>query len=170
MLARPNEGEYNPYFAGYIAAVPDGEFIDILKRQTVERLALIEGIREEQGGHRYEECKWSIKEMLGHLNDTERVMSYRLLRSARGDSTNLPGFDQDAYIAPGEFGERSLAHLNAEFKSIRASSLALIESVPTKAWLHQGQSNGHPMSARAFAYVIAGHELHHLNVLKERYL
>jgi uncharacterized damage-inducible protein DinB len=118
---------------------------------------------------RYAPGKWSIKEILGHLTDAERIFAYRLLRVARGDATPLPGFDEKAYVPAARFDERPLRALAAEFRAVRLSSVALASGIPSTSWSMVGQASGKPVSARALVYIIVGHVAHHLGVLRERY-
>lgn len=117
----------------------------------------------------YAPGKWSIKEVAGHIVDTERIMAYRLLRIARGDSTPLPGFEQDDYVRDGNFASRTLANLIEEFRLVRAATLALLQGLDGEALVRRGLADGKPVSARALAYIIAGHERHHLDILQQRY-
>jgi hypothetical protein len=168
--ARPSADEYAPYFEKYVSLVPAGDVVETLERQLGETLALLRGLDEEQGGSRYEPGKWSVKELVGHLVDAERVFAYRALSFARGDRTPLPGFEQDDYVAGGNFDARTLKDLIDEFDSVRRATVALLRPLDEEAWRRTGTANDNPFSVRALAYIVAGHELHHLNVLKTRYL
>jgi uncharacterized damage-inducible protein DinB len=170
MSHRPNANEYAPYYHTYVGKVSEGELIQLLTAQIEDTLAIFAGISEEQGGYRYAEGKWSIKEVLNHLIDTERVMAYRALAVGRGDKTALPGFDQDDYVASFDANKRTVAEMAAEFKIVRQSSIALFQSFTDKMMQEVGTASGFPISARALAYIILGHELHHVGILKERYL
>lgn len=170
MLQRPSKDEYGPNFATYIEAVPDGELIAILEQQLEEAVRQLRAIPEEAGALRYAPGKWSVREVVGHIGDTERIMSYRLLRVARGDRTPLPGFDENAFVAGADFDAAALDSLVAEFIRIRESTLALVRGIPPQAWQRVGDVSGFPVSARALAYVIAGHERHHRGVIAERYI
>jgi len=167
---RPLPGEYKPYFGTYIDKVPDGDVIAVLEAgigTTRKRLA---SVSEERAGYRYAEGKWSIKEVVGHLSDTERIFTYRLLTLARGDAGPLPGFDETSYTPAQESDRVPLAWLLDEFVAVRASTLALLKVIPLEAWERRGTASGNPLSARAAAWIIAGHEIHHRRVLEERYL
>lgn len=168
-LQRPEEGEYLPYYGKYIALVPDGDLIEMLARDADETLALLRAQPPEAADHAYGEGKWTVKEVIGHLCDAERVFSYRLLRTARADTTPLAGFDENAYVPAGEFGSRTLESLLEEFFAVRASTIALVAGLPDDAWARAGIANDSPISARAIAYIIAGHELHHREILVTRY-
>ena len=168
---RPGSDEYAPYYAGYVAAVPDGgDLVTLLERQGAETVALLRSLSEEQGAHRYAPDKWSIKEMIGHVIDAERVFTYRALRIARGDRTPLPGFDQDAWVRGSNAASRSLADLAAELVALRASTVALFRRVDDEAVARRGVASNFEVTARALAWIVAGHEAHHVRVLRERYL
>jgi hypothetical protein len=171
MNKRPESSEYGDFYAKYVALVPEeGELVSILGEQSVRTFAFLEELSEEQGNYRYAPEKWSIKQMIGHLTDNERIMSYRLLRIARGDGTPLAGYEENDYVQAGDFDRFSMKEMLAHFKIVRGSTLALLASLPEESWTRTGTANHAPMSVRAQACVLIGHELHHLNVLKERYL
>jgi uncharacterized damage-inducible protein DinB len=169
-IARPGTDEYAPYYGTYIGKVPDGDLRSILSSQLAETLALIQSIPESRGGHRYAPDKWSIKEVLGHLADSERIFSYRARRIARGDATPLPGFEQDDYVPAGGFDGRTLGDLADELAAVRQATIHLFAHLDQAALERRGTASGKPVSVRALAYIIAGHELHHLGILKTRYL
>jgi hypothetical protein len=168
-IAPPEADEYAPFYAGYIALVREHDAVGVLKRQVPAMRATLEGISESEALARYAPGKWSIKQVIGHLGDTERVMSYRLLRIARGDQTPLSGFDENFYVDAGGFEHRPLKSLVAEFEKTRAATLPLIETVPADAWTRMGSANGAALSARALLYILAGHVEHHSVILRERY-
>ena len=161
--------EAGPFYKDYLAAFPDGRVGIHLQAQVVELEELCAGLTETGAMFRYAEGKWTIKEVLGHLLDTERVFTYRLLRISRGDLTELPGFDETAYAPEGQFNRRSVEELLSEFKLQRASTLALVNGIPLAAWPRVGTANGFHTSARALVYIILGHTGHHLDLLRERY-
>ncbi len=161
--------EYAPYYARYVSHVAGRDVSAILDSQPAELRELIEPLTEEDGGARYEPGKWSVKEVLGHIADTERVMSYRLLRVARGDATPLPGFDQDPYVAAARSDTRTLASLLSELEAVRAATLTLARSLGEEAWARRGTASGQAVSARALAHIVAGHWAHHVQILRERY-
>ncbi|MCY9666571.1 DinB family protein [Paenibacillus alginolyticus] len=169
MLQRPDSEEYSPYFTGYINQVPEGDYLSILHSQLDAIVDLFSPINNEQGLYRYEPGKWSLKEVLGHITDTERIMSYRMLRIARGDTTNLPGFDQDLYITNTSFDELSMEDLLNDFKAVRQATFTLLKTISEAAWLRKGIANNNEISARALAFVIAGHAQHHLGVIQQKY-
>lgn len=167
---RPADSEYNRFYQPYVSEMPDGDLLDMLASQRDSTSALLAGISDANAGYRYATGKWSIREVIGHVADAERVFSYRALRIARGDMTALPGFDENAWMPFAEFDRRSLADVGAELRAVRESSLALFRSLDRDAWLRTGTASGHPVSARALAWILAGHERHHVRVLRERYL
>lgn len=170
LIARPGTDEYAPYYGTYIGKVPDGDLRAMLASQLVETLALVRSIPESRGGHRYAPDKWSIKGVLGHLADSERIFSYRALRIGRGDTTPLPGFEQDDYVPMGNFDARTLRDLADELAAVRQATLHLFAHLDQAAFERRGTASGKPVSVRALAYIIAGHELHHVGILKTRYL
>lgn len=169
-LQRPQAGEFNPYYEKYIARVPDGDFVEQLARNADETLAILRAIPDNAGDRAYAEGKWSIKELVGHICDAERIFSYRLLRIGRGDQTPMESFDENAFVPAGDFAQRTMASLNEEFASVRAATITLVAGLPTDGWLRLGAASGSPVSARALAFIIAGHELHHREILLTRYL
>jgi hypothetical protein len=168
-LTRPEPTESAPGYHGYIARVSDQNLGEQLSEQLREIEQLFEDVTDRAALARYAEGKWSIKEILGHLVDAERIFAYRLLRIARGDQTPLPGFDENAYVPAGRFDERPLPMLLTELRSVRHSTMALIEGLPEEGWLRSAVANGQPISARALAFIIVGHMAHHLEVLRSRY-
>ena len=170
MLQRPADDEHAPYYATYISLVPEGDVRDHLRLQLHETLALLSGVTDERASRAYGSGKWTLKESLLHVIDTERVFTYRLLRIARGDTTPLPGFEQDDWVPHSGANVRSMASLLLEFASVRAATLQLMDSLAPPAWARRGTASGKEVSARALAYVCAGHELHHQRIFRERYL
>lgn len=168
-LSRPDPDEAAPFYHGYIAAVPDDAIGARLAAQIDELDALLRTLDDSAALARYAEGKWSIKEVVGHLIDAERIFAYRLLRIGRGDSTPLPGFDENAYVPAGGFDERPLAALQAEFRVVRLSTQALVGGLPAEPWGRRGQASGRSITARALAYILVGHVAHHLGVLRQRY-
>ncbi|MBI3651013.1 MAG: DinB family protein [Acidobacteria bacterium] len=169
-IAKPLESEYAPYYGQYVALVPEGKIVEILEQQLEASLALWQTIAAEQGGYRYAPDKWSIKELLGHLTDSERVFAFRVLRFGRNDAQPIEGFEQDDYIANADFDNQSLSALVKEFVAVRQATIYLLRHLPEAAWTRSGVASNNSVSVRALAYIIAGHELHHLNILRERYL
>lgn len=170
MDRRPNANEYNPYYETYVGKVGEGNIQTILSQQAQDIAAFFRGLSAERWDYRYAEDKWTIKEVLLHIIDTERIFAYRALRVGRGDSTPLPGFDQDPYVITSGANARTAESLVAEFEAVRAASLALFKHLPAKAWEELGTASDSPTTPLALAYIIAGHELHHVKIIKERYL
>lgn len=168
MNQRPSEVEYTGDFGEYIRLVPEGNIIDILLAQEKQMTELLASLSESQGAYRYAEGKWTLKEVVGHIADGERVMTYRLLRFARGDQTPLPGFDQEVFMPP--FGSWTTAQLAEDYRAVRQSTITYLRGLPAEAWSRKGTANNVSITARALAYVIAGHELHHMGVIRNRYL
>ncbi len=167
----PQPGEYKPSFAGYISkAAHVTDPVQSLQAQLGEIRRLLQPLEETKQLHRYAPDKWTIKEVLGHITDTERIMSYRLLRIARADKTPLPGCDENAFVAAADFDKCPWPQLLEEFKHVRHASILLLRHLPDAAWLREGISNDHPTTARALAYILYGHAAHHLDILRERYL
>lgn len=167
---RPDTTEYAPYYSRYVSHVPEGDVLELLAAQITDTAALLRSAGEALAGHRYAPGKWSIREMVGHLSDTERIMAYRALRIARADRTPLPGFEQDDYVAAAGFEARTLSDLISEFESVRVATLSLCRSFDDTALRRRGVASGHDVSARALVFIIAGHERHHMSVLRSRYL
>ena len=169
-INRPEATEYNPSYGNYVSLVRDGNILEVLSEQLDETLALLRSVPETRGGFRYAAGKWSVKELVGHMIDGERVFAYRALRFGRNDETPLPGFEQDDYIRNASFDACPLADLAAEFESVRRSTLFLFKHLDPGAWTRQGVASESKVSVRALAYIIAGHELHHRGILRDRYL
>lgn len=169
-MTKPESTEYAPYFGRYVSLVNSDDIVATLDRQNRETTEFLNTLGEGKGDYRYEPGKWTIKELVGHIIDAERVFAYRALRIGRGDKTPLPGFDQDIFAANVEYGSVTLADLTAELAAVRQSNLMFFRRFNQDAWLQQGTASDHDMSARAAAYIIAGHELYHLDILKTRYL
>jgi len=170
MHNRPPFGEYPAYYGSYINLVPAGSLNEILSRQLEDTVTLLTGITEAQENFQYAPGKWTVKEVIGHITDTERIMSYRLLRISRGDQTPLAGYDDEEYVKEASFHSRSMSDLLEDFAAVRRSTIALLHGLPEGVWNRKGFANGGEISVNALAYIIAGHELHHIKLLKERYL
>jgi len=169
-INRPEATEYAPYYGKYILLVPDGDILKTLEDQLGATGELLRGISEVQADSRYAPDKWSIKEVAGHIIDGERVFAYRALRFARGDGTPLPGFEQDDYVRHGSFDACMLSDLASEFEYVRQGTLSLFRHLDGEAWHRRGTASDAEVSVRALAYIIAGHELHHVRILKAKYL
>jgi len=167
---QPDANEYAPYYGKYISLVPAGDVVATLGRQLDETLSLLRGLSEEQAESRYEPGKWSIKEVVGHVLDTERIFGHRAFRFARNDQQPLPGFEQDGYVLAANFSHRQLGDLAAEFEHLRRANLYLLGSLDEAAWLRRGVASDNEVSVRALAYIMAGHEAHHMRIVRERYL
>lgn len=165
---RPQSDEHAPHQQHYIDLVT-GPVLDALRRQRGEIEELLLAIPEDRAGHRYEAGKWTIREVAGHLSDTERVYGYRALALARGDAAPLPKFDPDGYVAAAGFGTRSMASLVTEFLAVRDSTIRFFESLPSEAWSRKGTLGVNPLSVRALAFIAVGHVEQHRHVLHERY-
>lgn len=167
----PAPSEYAPYYHTYVGKIsPDTDLAELLRSEFEKTHALLSSLSEEKQLYRYAPGKWSIREMVGHMVDTERVMAYRAMRVARGDKTPIPGFDQDDYIPEGDFDARPMASMLAEWRGLREATIAFTESLGKEASVFMGTASDNPVTPRALLYIIAGHELHHMGVLQERYL
>lgn len=169
-IARPNEDEYAQYFHRYIARVPDGNLIEILNEQAVATRAMLGPLSDTDARFRYGPDKWSIKEVLGHVTDTERIMAYRALCFARGEQGVLPSFDENAYVKASRFDERALHAELAELALVRAATVAFFDGLSQEELMRRGRTPSGEYSVRALGYIIAGHERHHQQILNERYL
>ena len=170
VIGRPEDSEHAPYYGQYISLVKGNDVIGALEEQGKETVALLSSLSEEQAQHRYAPDKWSVKEVVGHLIDTERIFAYRALRIARGDATPIEGFEQDDYVRGAQFDKRTLAGLVEEFAAVRRATILLYEGLEADAWGRNGTANQKEVTVRALAYLTAGHELHHRKILKEKYL
>ena len=169
-ISAPDASEYAEFYETYVSLVDREDVLNALEEQTAQTQSLLARIPEEKGVFRYAEGKWSIRELIGHIIDTERIMAYRALRFARNDPTPIDGFNQEPYIANAAFDAVPIATLADELQHVRAANIRLFRNLPPEAWSRQGVASENPVTVRALAYIIAGHELHHLNVLKDRYL
>jgi uncharacterized damage-inducible protein DinB len=171
LIDKPREGEYAPYAIRYIDLLPnDRQVLKHMQENFQAVRSLVLPLSEEKLLHRYAPGKWTIKETLVHIVDDERIFAYRALRFARNDATELPGFEQDDYTTNSFSNERGLASILDEYEAVRNSTIAMFDGLDDRALTRSGLANGHTMSVRAAAYHIAGHELHHLKILREKYL
>ena len=170
VITPPNADEYAPFYGGYISLVTAHDVLGALREQVGETCALLKGVSEEKSNYRYAPDKWSVKEVLGHIIDTERIFAYRVLRISRNDRTPIEGYEQDDYVRFGPYGQCRLQDLVEEFAAVRNTTLDLLRNLDNAAWQRRGTANKFEISVRALAYVIAGHELHHRKILKEQYL
>jgi hypothetical protein len=167
--SRPGADEYAPFYQPYLDALPAGDLLELLEHQLSGTALLLEGLPADRGDHRYAPGKWTVKEVVGHLADSERVFNYRALRFARADESPVSGFDENAWVPAGNFGARTLGDMAAEFAAVRRATLAFVRSLDDDAAMRRGTANGRVVSVRALVAIVAGHERHHLKVLKERY-
>ncbi len=168
-VGRPEPDEMPPHFVGYIKRVPELDPVTVCAAQIEDTATLLRPMSDTDALYRYDRGKWSIKEVVGHLADVERIMAYRALRIARGDTTPLPGFDENAYVPAAGFDTRSLADLIGELRTARAATLALLRTFDADAWRRRGTASDKPVSVRAIAFMIPGHERHHVEILRTRY-
>lgn len=168
-VSRPETGEYASFYERYISLIPGTDILGTLDAQRRQALILLSGRDESEGDLRYAPDKWSVKEVLGHICDSERIFAYRALRIARGDRTPLAGFEQDDYIRCGPFATRSLADMIEDYIAVRRATLTLLRNLDELAWTRRGVANNNEVSVRALAYITAGHELHHRRILEEKY-
>ncbi|MBY0123034.1 DinB family protein [Bacillus sp. S/N-304-OC-R1] len=170
MLKRPESNEYAAYYSSYVNRVPDGNIINLLENQLNKWIYSLKDLTEEQGRFRYGLDKWTIKEVIGHIADTERIMGYRMLCIARGETIPLPGYDDISYVQNAEFNRLSLQELLDNLMIVRQSTISLLKILPSDSWGRQGNANGAGVTVRGIAYIIAGHELHHCQILQDQYL
>src|SRR5665213_2724630 len=171
MIGRPDASEYPPHAQTYIDCTTGDNVLDLLSEQLTRFHAIFTPLDLSVAAtYRYEPGKWSINEVLSHITDTERIYNYRLLRIARGDTESLPGFNHDNYVKIGDFNRRTLADMLSEFEAVRHSTMRLIHGLPAESWMRRGTVNGHSVTPRGIGFLIAGHEKHHANLLRDRYL
>jgi hypothetical protein len=167
---RPQTGEYATYYARYIDLATEDDIVAALDAQSHETATILGGLSEAQASHRYEPGKWSVKQLVGHVTDAERIFAFRALAFARGETTPLPGFDQDPYVANAGSDDRSIGELAEEFATVRKANVMMFRALSEEAWQRSGVASDNPISVRALAYILLGHERHHLRILRERYL
>lgn len=166
---RPKVGDYNSYYDRYIRLIEDENIVMILKEQMKSSITFLNSFSEKDGNYAYAEGKWTVKELLGHVIDTERIMTYRALSFARNEKQSQPGFEQNDYVSYGNFNKRTLHDLIEEFKLVREANCILFSSFDEEALNRKGTASEFEISVLALIYIIAGHEKHHMNILKERY-
>ena len=169
-MERPAPSEYAEYYGLYVGQVPDGDVLEILERGVGETRELLDGIPPEWETHRYEPGKWSVREVVGHVLDAERVFAYRALSFARADPAPLPSMDENAWAVSSGAGRRPLASLLGELEHLRRSHVAMFAGFGDEVWDRRGVASGFELTVRAMPYILAGHEIHHRRVLAERYL
>ena len=167
---RPAPDEFPTFYAGYVAHVPDGDVVEALIGSAEITAALLHDVSDDVAERAYAAGKWTLKEVLLHCADAERIFAYRALRIARGDETPLPGWDENAYAPQSGAAARSLHSILDEFESVREATVTLFQGLPEESWSRVGTANGRSISVRAIAWITAGHLLHHLQVIQERYL
>ena len=170
LLSRPAADEYNAYYDRYISKVPEGDIAQTLSAQLSATLAFLESIPESRGDYRYAAGKWTVKEVILHVIDAERIFAYRALRIGRGDKTPLASFEQDDYVPMSRASERTVRDLAEELGHVRRASIALFRHLDEEAMSRRGTASNYPVTPRALAYIIAGHERHHVEILREKYL
>lgn len=168
-VARPQPGEYAPYYDRYISLIQGNDILATLDNGRRQMMLLLSGRDEADGNFRYAPEKWNAKQVLGHVCDTERIFAYRALRIARGDQTPMEGFEQDDYVRNGPFADRPLSELIDDYIAVRRATLTLLRNLDEAAWSRRGVANKNEVTVRALAYIIAGHELHHRRILEEKY-
>jgi hypothetical protein len=169
-ISRPSADEYAPAFDRYVTRVADvSDAVAALAVQKDRFARSVASMTEKEAGFRYALDKWSVKELVGHVCDAERIFAYRMLRVGRGDATPLPGFEENDYVVAARSDDRRMPDLLDEWQAVRSATSALVRALPSEAWANRGTSNGHPVSTRALLYIVLGHADHHLNVLHTRY-
>ncbi len=169
MIERPLEGEHHPFYADYIKLVTESDLRAVLEAQPEVLRALAASIPADRETHRYEDGKWSIRELVGHVTDVERVSGYRALCISRLDETELPGFDENDYVANSSYADTPLQELVAEFAALRTGNLAMLGRLDAARLQQVGSANGSNVSVRALAFILAGHFRHHVGILRDRY-
>ena len=166
---RPDSTEYAPFYAGYIELVPEDDVLSAIETQSSETQKVLSSIDEARASYRYAEGKWSVKEMFGHITDGERVFGYRALCISRGEEQPLPGFDEKEYTANANYDAWKIGDLAEQYALVRRANIVMFRNLPPDAWTRRGIASNNPVTVRALAYMMVGHERHHLRVLRERY-
>lgn len=169
VVERPLADEYNPYYANYVKLVPDGDLFALLAQQADTVSQTLTGLPDAKADYRFGPNEWSVKEMIGHINDTERIFAYRALRVVRNDQTPLHGFDQDPYVAESNFSARTLPDLVEEFVLQRRANVLTFKNMPPDFYMRRGTASGNPFTVRAILYTMIGHVNHHLESLRSNY-
>ena len=167
---RPSDSDYGSWYAGYVALVPEEDVLPAIEQQSSETQRLLATLDDARASYRYEEGKWSVKQVDGHITDAERVFGYRALCIGRGETKSLPGFDEKAYMEKAGFDDWRIGDLAESYALTRRANIVFFRNLPVEAWDRRGVANDTPITVRALAYILLGHERHHLNVLRERYL
>ena len=168
-IGKPQTSEYAPYYGKYIALVQQDDILSALEQQRRDTVLLLSCRTEQEGNFSYAPGKWTVKEVIGHICDSERIFAYRALRFGRADQTPLAGFEQDDYVRNGPFVRASMSDVTEDFIAVRRATVSLLRSLDEAAWRRRGVANNNEVSVRALAYIIAGHELHHRRILEEKY-
>lgn len=168
-MTRPTASDYAPAHAAYVSLVEEDDILSAMEQQSSSMQKFLASIDEARASHRYAEGKWSVKEVIGHIADAERVIGYRALAIARGEQQSLPGFDENAYVANANFDDWKLGDLAEHYALVRRANIVFFKNLRPEAWARRGTANHAPVSVNGLAYVIVGHERHHLGVLRERY-
>lgn len=166
---RPTANDYSPYHASYVALVPEDDVLGAIEEQSSDTQRLLSSLDESKASYRYAEGKWSVRQVIGHITDAERIMSYRLLSIARGEQQSLPGFDENQYVENAGFDAWKLGDLAEQYALVRRSTIVLLRNLPEAAWARRGTANNAPVTVLGLAYVIVGHDRHHVGVLREKY-
>ncbi|MBI1873349.1 MAG: DinB family protein [Acidobacteria bacterium] len=169
MIDRPKDTEYAPFFAGYVSLVPEADIVDVLQKQIVDVGSQARTVPANGETFAYAPGKWNIREVYGHMADAERIFGYRAVCISRGERASLPGFDEKQYVARSRFADTRLTDLVREFTLLREANLVALQRLDRSTWSQMGTANGHPISVRALAFIMAGHVRHHLRILGERY-
>ena len=169
-MRKPEKSEYDPYYEKYVSLIDENELMATLESQPDEMRSITAELAEERGTFAYAEGKWTVKELLSHLVDGERMFAYRIFRIARGDRTPIEGFEQDGYIENSHANDRSFAELSDEFSLLRKANMLFLKNLDEQDWTRMGMANNVEISVRALAYIMAGHIRHHVAILRERYL
>ena len=167
---RPDPSEHSPYFSRYMELVPENDIVAALQRQGDDTQKLLASIDESRAGHRYAPDKWTIRQLVGHVEDAERVFAYRALSFARGAATPLPGFDENEWAKNATYEGSTLRERAESLAAVRRATIALFRSLDDESWDRAGSANNNRVTVRALAFMCVGHERHHMTILRERYL
>ncbi|MGD7008760.1 DinB family protein [Metabacillus sp. 84] len=170
LIIRPEKHEFHPHYQPYIDLIPSGDLIMILEQQIEETLRLLEGLTEAEGVRHYASGKWTVKEVIGHIADTERIMAYRLLVICRGEQHEFRGYNDESYVKQAGFNEQTMAWHMKNLLAVRQATIMLMKGLQSSAWTLTGRANGSSVTVLALAAIIAGHERHHVKILRDRYL
>jgi uncharacterized damage-inducible protein DinB len=169
-MDRPTQKEYASYYKGYVDIVPKGNIIKIMEKQNEQFCEFLAQVTDKKADYRYAEGKWSVKEVIGHIVDTELVFLYRALRFSRKDTQELPGFEQNDYVANSNYSQQTLGDLVEQFYLLRKTSVAFYKSLAKNTWTNKGKANGQSVTVKALSYIMVGHVIHHMQIINKRYL